>query len=73
MRSELSFRKWGPQSLEEETGPCVRGQVGHGLQVRPTEEQELSEKGVKAMLDLSKEHVAHPEMRGTVRKILAQT
>lgn len=51
----------------------MRGQVGHGLQVRPTEEQELSEKGGKAMLDLSKEHVAHPEMRGTVRKILAQT
>lgn len=41
VRSELSSRKWGPQSLEEETGPCVRGQVGHGLQVRPTEEQEL--------------------------------
>lgn len=32
-----------------------------------------SEKGGKATLDLSKEHVAHPEVRGTVRKILAQT
>lgn len=32
-----------------------------------------SEKGGKATLDLSKEHMAHPEVRGTVRKILAQT